>query len=202
LKGAAPDLNEILDEDLIGTTTDLQYARSKIVRKINEAIGETVDIGELRNIRNARLPGEPGSMGGIFETWVRKNYKSIGGRFELQDKLSFEDIQGTASKSSDIRFDSHYVPNEKTVVGVEIKSGEGAISGTEIDQAKRYGEIVNNPSLTKTIKNPNGFDNVFVEYIFLSEDAARKSMEKLLASIPQSNLKVYYIDNAGNMIKI
>lgn len=195
------ELNEVLNKDLIGTTTDAAYARGKVVAQINETIAKNVDITELRGIRTARLPGEPASMGSIFEGWMRKNYSSIGGRHSLKGKQSFKGVQGQATTSKDIVFDDHYLPNDKTFVGVEFKSGDGALSGEDLQQSLRYGELARNPALTKTGTHA-GYDNVFVEYIFLSEDAARKSVVTLRDNIPIDQLRVFYIDNAGKMIQL
>jgi hypothetical protein len=192
-------LDKILDEDLIGTTTDLQAARNKVVNKINQAIGETVDINQLRKIRADKTPGHMASQGSIFESWVQQNYKSISNSSrKLEGKQTFKNVQGQARESSDITFDDHYLPNDKTFVGVEIKSGDGALAGEELQQSLRYGELARNPALTKTTTHA-GYDNVFIEYIFLSENAARKSLKSLLGNIPVDRLKVYYIDNAGKM---
>ncbi|MDQ3109782.1 MAG: hypothetical protein M3R17_07790 [Bacteroidota bacterium] len=185
-------LKKILDDDLIGATTDIAYSRSKVVAKINEAIGESVSITELRAIRAAKQPGQSASLGSVFESWIEKNYNSIGGKNKLLGKKTFNEVQGTADETKNIKFDNHYLPNEKTFVGVESKSGDGILQGDDLQQSMRYGDIAKNPA-------KYGYENVYVEYIFLSEDAARKSLIKLKDNIPFANLRVFFIDGSGIM---
>ncbi len=133
-------------------------------------------------------------MGSVFESWANKNYQSIGGKNELLGKKTFKNVQGTAKEPSDITFDDHYMPNDKTFVGQEIKSG-AEITGEELEQSKRYNDIIVNATT-------HGYDKVFIEYIFLSEDAARKSLVKLQKDTPQNRLKVFYVDDGGKMISL
>ncbi len=184
-----------MSQALIGSTKGLQYARSKVVAEINEAIGENVSISELRAIRLARQPGQSASLGSVFESWIEKNYNSIGGKNNLLGKKTFNEVQGTADETKNIKFDNHYQPNEKTFVGVESKSGDGVLQGDDLQQSMRYGDIAKNPA-------KYGYENVFVEYIFLSQDAAAKSFIKLQDNIPIENLRIFYIDDAGKMIKL
>ncbi len=134
-------------------------------------------------------------MGSVFESWIEKNYNSIGGKNKLLGKKTFNEVQGTADETKNIKFDNHYQPNEKTFVGVESKSGDGVLQGEDLQQSMRYGDIAKNPA-------KYGYENVFVEYIFLSEDAATGSFVKLRLTIKPENLRIFYINDCGKMIII
>ena len=110
----------------------------------------------------------------------------------LSRKKQFLNVQGTSKTAKDVILDFYYQPNKNTFVGVEIKNTKKALSGGELEQLKRYADLVNNP-------NKYGYNNVQFEYIFSSKKVAEDSSAIIIQELGDRRVTIYYIDDFGKI---
>ena len=72
-----------------------------------------------------------------------------------------------------------------------LEESKKALSGGELEQLKRYADLVNNPK-------KYGYNNVQFEYIFSSKKVAEDSKGKIIDALGDIT-PIYYVDDFGKL---
>ncbi len=191
-------LNNLLDNtDLIGDTTRLDDARGKVVKAINKLLGENLDIQKIRKLDEMGVPIQQGSRGSIFEHWLIKNYEyPPGTKIALNRKKLFRGVKGKSDTAKNIQIDGWHEKG-RVLLGVEAKHIKGILSGEQIEQLKRYQELLMKPG-----KYSGGeYDKIFISYVFSTKDAALKN-QNLIRQHLGRNAAVLYVDEFGKIVSV
>lgn len=160
----------------------LGTVRGSVVKQVNKALGEGLDITEIRKLDD--ILEEQGSRGSIFEHWLMTNKPGALSSLKGKKTLIYNNER--------VILDNYY-DEAAQLVAVEaknlLKDQALSSSGHQFEQLQRYAEMVNDSVIKR------------VEYIFSNKKAAEKSLnliQNTFAATP-GGFKVFYIDSIGNL---
>lgn len=184
------ELNTILNTNTaMVAKTLLGNVRPNLVKSINELLGKSLNISDIRQLDASKLINQQGSRGSVLEHWVAHNASkspAYSGK-SLKGGKSYDYTFG--GKTGKVRLDNHYYQNGE-VVAIEIKNISGKFGTRPLYQLRRYADMVATGELKR------------VEYIFESEKVAglnRKEIIKAFQRLDKRTYKIYYIDDSGKI---
>jgi hypothetical protein len=175
-------LRALFERNHIGNKTMASQVRETMVKEFNETMGKSLSFDELMNITSKGqldLVTQQGSRGSMFESWIEHN---LGTQLGLNGKKSL------VYNGKQITIDNHKIvvlADRRIIIGVELKHIDDRLQGEQLEQLKRYGELLRNNSIE--IKG--------IEYIFSSESIAKLNENLIRLTLPTNTVKIYYIKN-------
>lgn len=202
-------LDELLNDDLIGSTDLLTTARGNMSSKINNAIGESItSLDDFKNVIN--VLEQPGSRGSIGEIFFRRFLAGSETSLEKYRQVLFDKQILGPGATKGVRPDRIRPVSKRTL---DVKTGY-ADSGIDVEQLKSYERLVQQSQKTGGKVQQQlagmGIDGSLKghDYLFLpgktgsSREAAEKAFELIASTADNAkNFKVYYVDDAGNIFE-
>jgi hypothetical protein len=198
-------INELLNQDIIGSQIRLRSAREAVTRQINETLGRSAaDITEFRRIVSIiEQPGSRGSIGEYFFAQHAAGARTGAAEFR-QPRFSSDEVPGLTVES----FSPDRIrPNSRRTLDVKV-----GYTTTDIDvqQMRNYDRLIDSSQrsgsrLQQRLQEDFGITGGLREhdYLFLprGDVSARDAAERAYGVIRRegflARMNVFYLDDSG-----